>query len=63
MLFEETYRGHRIAYQRGNRVACIVPVGSMFALDVFATATSAEGLLVLRARAHAAVDAEIAKSR
>lgn len=61
MTFDETYRGHRIAYQRGNRIAYIVPVGRMFALTVIPTATSAEGISVLRARAHAAVDAEIAK--
>lgn len=60
-MFDETYRDHRIAFRRGGRVAYIVPVGELLALNVFPSATMAEGLLVLRARAHAAIDAEIAK--
>ena len=61
MALEEIYRGHRISYQRGGRVACITRVGSIFALDVFPTATTAEGLRVLKQRAYAAVDAELAR--
>lgn len=51
MKFDEIYRDHRIGYQRGNRVAYIVPIGSIFALEIIPTATTAEGILTLRARA------------
>lgn len=63
MIFDEIYRDHRIAYRRGGRVAYIVPVGSMLALDVIPTATVAEGLSVLRERTHAAIDAEFENER
>jgi hypothetical protein len=58
---DEVYRGYRISYQRGNRIAWIFAPGSALALETIPSATRAEGLEVLRRRAHAVIDEEIAQ--
>lgn len=62
MTIDECYHDYGIAFQRGNRVAYIFPPGSGLALETIPTATKAEGLDVLRSRAHAVIVAEIART-
>ena len=59
---DEVYHGYRISFQRGNRIAWIFPLGSALALETMPSATKAEGLEVLRAKAHAVIDEEIARN-
>ena len=60
MIWHEEYRGFQVSYQSGDRVAWIKPQLSAHALLDRHEVDQGEGRVELRAKAHMAIDAEIA---
>ena len=60
MIWHEEYRGFQVSYQHGDRVAWIKPRLSAHALPERPEVERGEGRVELRAKAHMAIDAEIA---
>ena len=60
MIWHEEYRGFQVSYQSGDRVAWIKPRLSAHALPDRPEVERGEGRVELRAKAHMAIDAEIA---
>ena len=60
MIWHEEYRGFQVSYQRGDRVAWIKPRLSAHAILERPEVERGEGRVELRAKAHMAIDAEIA---
>lgn len=61
VMIDETYKGYRIKWGRGGQLfANIWPPNSGLALAGYPQATREEGEAVLRQRAYAMIDADIA---
>lgn len=61
MKYDETYKGYRISYQRGNRFAWIWPPSGNLAINHIPTAEPGESLADLKRKTYAAIDADIAE--
>lgn len=64
MKFDETHKGYRISYQRHAMLAALIArPGEPYVMSEIAKATHEEGMGVLKARVHAIIDEDIAKTK